>query len=279
MVNLKPLINTLLKQLEVLSRTLEERGYLGWYIKEVSKLRSVISDARTPHVPSRALWNKYTLILSAIEQATIVAKKSGYDFALHSIISSLREEIIEFKSELERAYLLERFQVSMPATLGIVFTILRTINNIHSINWLYYIISTMSVILVVVNPQFSLICTSILGATMILIEGDISSLLTGSLLLIVSTLYIYLLHMSKSSKFERRVEEIATSIHHLIEEELAPSSFEVGDAILSLVENYRVASTGVFAHLDREALLKYKAMLLLMTGSWQETTRFKLIKV
>ncbi|MEM4487217.1 MAG: hypothetical protein QXK88_00205 [Desulfurococcaceae archaeon] len=269
---MKPLINTLLKQLDALTHVLEEKGYLGWYIGEVSRLRGIISGAKTPHVPSRTLWDRYTFILTAIEEVAIVAKKAGYDFALYSMITSLREQVIEFKSALERAYTLEKIQVSMPVVLGISLVIFKTINSASTLSWIYYAISIISIISALINPVLSLIGTGFLGVMMMLIEGDASGLLTGSLLLFVSALYVYLLYMSKSSKFEKKVEELAVNIRNLIEEELAPKPFRLEEALPSLTENCRIISTGIFTYLDRDALLKYKATLLLMAGFLAEST-------
>ncbi|MEM4601775.1 MAG: DEAD/DEAH box helicase, partial [Desulfurococcaceae archaeon] len=245
MIELKPLINTLLKQLDALTHVLEEKGYLGWYIGEVSRLRGIISGAKTPHVPSRTLWDRYTFILTAIEEVAIVAKKAGYDFALYSMITSLREQVIEFKSALERAYTLEKIQVSMPVVLGISLVIFKTINSASTLSWIYYAISIISIISALINPVLSLIGTGFLGVMMMLIEGDASGLLTGSLLLFVSALYVYLLYMSKSSKFEKKVEEFKDFFKRIIGHE--PWTLQTGWArrIFSNQSFVALAPTGV----------------------------------
>lgn len=263
---MRMLIENLAKKLESLITVLSSRSYSSWITSELSLIKDSIKKSRSPLVPSRAIWERYAFIVSLIEETQKIASKPGYEYALHTALISLKEHINEFGEMLKKAYVMERVQIAIPAVLGFISVLIKILGDGLSMTWLYIPISLISIALATVSPLLSLLGTGILGCLLVFFELDISSIFTGVLLIAVSALYIYLLLFTKSSKFVRKLEDAIRGVDQAVKQGSTTGTLKVEDVLLSIRGNYSVEESGIFRFLDKEALLRYKATLLIAMG-------------
>ncbi|MEM1858644.1 MAG: hypothetical protein QW300_05540, partial [Desulfurococcaceae archaeon] len=114
-------------------------------------------------------------------------------------------------------------------------------------------------------PILGLTGTVALGILLIALEAELSSALTGTLLVVISMTYIYLLLLARSSKFEKKIKDAVREVEQLLQT-LAPEQAKIDDVITLLLEAYSVDDTGIFKYLDKRELLRYKAGLLVALG-------------
>jgi len=264
-VGLKILIDDVLRRLDTLISILESREYCAWGRGEVSRLKDTIIRARKPLVPSRTVWERYTVLVALIEEISKLADNPGYEYALYSSLLSLRERVTEFKDVLEKAYVMEKVQVALPAVLGFMVTAIRIVSVGLDFELVYLAVSTASLILTLLKPILGLTGTVALGILLIALEAELSSALTGTLLVVISMTYIYLLLLARSSKFEKKIKDAVRGVEQLLQT-LAPEQAKIDDVITLLLEAYSVDDTGIFKYLDKRELLRYKAGLLVALG-------------
>lgn len=264
---MKILVDDVVRRLDKLIYILESReyGYGAWDLSEISRLKDIVIRAKKPVVPSRAVWEKYTILVTMLEEVLKLASKPGYEYALHSSLLSLRERITEFRGALETTYITEKVQVALPVVLGFLVAIIRGLSVGFNAAWPYLAVSIASLALVFLRPLLGLAGIGTLGALLIALETELSSIFTGALLIIVSATYIYLLILARSAKFEKKIKDAVKGVNQVLQA-LIPEQVKVDEVLSSLLETYSIDSTGIFNYLDRQELLRYKAGLLVALG-------------
>lgn len=262
---MKILIDDILKRLDMLMSILESREYCTWSRGEISRFKDAIIKAKKPLIPSRAVWERYTALVALIEEVLKLVNNPGYEYALYSTLLSLREHITEFKEALEKAYIMEKVQVALPVVLGFMVTIIRAISIGFNSTLIYLGVSAASLIFTLLKPLLGLVSTIILGTLLITLETELSSFFTGALLVTVSVMYIYLLLLARSSKFEKKIKDAVKGVEQLLQT-ITPEQAKVDDVVSLLLEAYSIDNSGIFKYLDKQELLRYKASLLVALG-------------
>ncbi|MEM4717945.1 MAG: hypothetical protein QXE81_04195 [Desulfurococcaceae archaeon] len=264
------LIEDIERRLDSLIDTLRSKNIDSSSIKVVSELKEKISLSRTPVMPTPSLWDKYASLIAMIEEASRIIQKPGNEYALHSLVITLREYINQFTSSLEKSYFIERAQLMLPSVLGLSFAIVKLYVD-PGFNPIIAIIGLVTLILASINPLYGILATSILGGSYILIRYDTYSYFVGLLLVSISALTMYFLHMAKSKTFINKIRSAIEGINRIINTALSPSSVKIEEAVRDILEKntYRVEELGIFRFLDRDELLKYKTAMLIATGLYQ----------
>jgi hypothetical protein len=271
---LRKLVEDINTRLDALIGRLREMGYSKWVLSSISELREELSHSKTPLGLSRRIWDKYVLVVALIEETSRIASRSGYEFVVYNILPSIREHIKEFKVLLEKAYLLERIQLSLPIILGSLFVFIKVVQEGLSGNMYLFTIATTALITPLIGQIYGLIATVILGLGLIVLGGDIGSGFTGLLLIAVSALYFYILYFTKSQKFTFKLQQAMEGVNKTIQSILEPTGVNLEEAIREVVASgaFNVESSGLFKYIDPSELLKYKASLLIahrVAGSTQ----------
>jgi len=142
-----------------------------------------------------------------IEEAVKIAGRRDYDYVVYNLIPSLREQIREFRDMLEKTHLIERIQLALPLVLGVIYGLIKIVEEGLLENLYLFIAIALSAIAPILGQIYGLIATGILGVVFILLGGDLSSILTGGLLLVVSGLYVYIIYFTRSHKFALKIQE------------------------------------------------------------------------
>lgn len=263
---MKILVNDVITRLNTLISVLERNEYSSWSINEVSRLKSIIERARKPLMPSRAIWDRYSMLVIVLEEVLKLANKPGYEYVLYSSLFSLREHVLEFKDALEKTYFMERAQVALPPAIGFIVVLLKSLTTGLDAAWLYFSISSLSLVLSLFTPILGLLGTGVLGVLFAVMFKDLGSAFTGILLLLVSAMYTYMLVFAGSAKFERQVNEAVKRLGRVIQQGLSVEQLKVEDVLSTVEENYGVEDSGVFRYLNKTDLLRYKAALLVAMG-------------
>jgi len=265
---LKKLVEDVCKRIDDLLNTLRNRGLNSSLISSIVDLKNNIINVRVPTIPSRALWDKYTHLIMQIEEANKVASTPGYEHIIHNVIVSLREQIMDFKNTLSKSYLTERVQLALPPILGAIYALIRVLGENASASFILLPIALISVILSGLKAIYGLIGSGVLGLVFIVVGGDLGSVFTGILLIAIAAIYIYILSITSTRKFQSRVQNVLVGINKVIDNMMTPSNINVDDVLSKIVENsgYNVDDSGLFKFIDRNELLRYKAVLLIALG-------------
>jgi hypothetical protein len=267
-VELKKLVEDVCKRIDDLLNTLRNRGLNSSLVSSIVDLKNNIINVRVPTIPSRALWDKYTHLIMQIEEANKVASTPGYEHIIHNVIVSLREQIMDFKNTLSKSYLTERVQLALPPILGAIYALIRVLGENASASFILLPIALISVILSGLKAIYGLIGSGVLGLVFIVVGGDLGSVFTGILLIAIAAIYIYILSITSTRKFQSRVQNVLVGINKVIDNMMTPSNINVDDVLSKIVENsgYNVDDSGLFKFIDRNELLRYKAVLLIALG-------------
>jgi len=267
-VELKKLVEDVCKRIDDLLNTLRNRGLNSSLVSSIVDLKNNIINVRVPTIPSRALWDKYTHLIMQIEEANKVASTPGYEHIIHNVIVSLREQIMDFKNTLSKSYLTERVQLALPPILGAIYALIRVLGENASASFILLPIALISVILSGLKAIYGLIGSGVLGLVFIVVGGDLGSVFTGILLIAIAAIYIYILSITSTRKFQSRVQNVLVGINKVIDNMMTPSNINVNDVLSKIVENsgYNVDDSGLFKFIDRNELLRYKAVLLIALG-------------
>jgi len=265
---LKKLVEDVCKRIDDLLNTLRNRGLNSSLVSSIVDLKNNIINVRVPTIPSRALWDKYTHLIMQIEEANKVASTPGYEHIIHNVIVSLREQIMDFKNTLSKSYLTERVQLALPPILGAIYALIRVLGENASVSFILLPIALISVILSGLKAIYGLIGSGVLGLVFIVVGGDLGSVFTGTLLIAIAAIYIYILSITSTRKFQSRVQNVLVGINKVIDNMMTPSNINVDDVLSKIVENsgYNVDDSGLFKFIDRNELLRYKAVLLIALG-------------
>jgi len=279
---LKKLVEDVCKRIDDLLNTLRNRGLNSSLVSSIVDLKNNIINVRVPTIPSRALWDKYTHLIMQIEEANKVASTPGYEHIIHNVIVSLREQIMDFKNTLSKSYLTERVQLALPPILGAIYALIRVLGENASASFILLPIALISVILSGLKAIYGLIGSGVLGLVFIVVGGDLGvlglvfivvggdlgSVFTGILLIAIAAIYIYILSITSTRKFQSRVQNVLVGINKVIDNMMTPSNINVDDVLSKIVENsgYNVDDSGLFKFIDRNELLRYKAVLLIALG-------------
>jgi len=265
---LKKLVEDVCKRIDDLLNTLRNRGLNSSLVSSIVDLKNNIINVRVPTIPSRALWDKYTHLIMQIEEANKVASTPGYEHIIHNVIVSLREQIMDFKNTLSKSYLTERVQLALPPILGAIYALIRVLGENASASFILLPIALISVILSGLKAIYGLIGSGVLGLVFIVVGGDLGSVFTGTLLIAIAAIYIYILSITSTRKFQSRVQNVLVGINKVIDNMMTPSNINVDDVLSKIVENsgYNVDDSGLFKFIDRNELLRYKAVLLIALG-------------
>ena len=268
MIELKKLVEDVCKRIDDLLNTLRNRGLNSSLVSSIVDLKNNIINVRVPTIPSRALWDKYTHLIMQIEEANKVASTPGYEHIIHNVIVSLREQIMDFKNTLSKSYLTERVQLALPPILGAIYALIRVLGENASASFILLPIALISVILSGLKAIYGLIGSGVLGLVFIVAGGDLGSVFTGILLIAIAAIYIYILSITSTRKFQSRVQNVLVGINKVIDNMMTPSNINVDDVLSKIVENsgYNVDDSGLFKFIDRNELLRYKAVLLIALG-------------
>ena len=268
MIELKKLVEDVCKRIDDLLNTLRNRGLNSSLVSSIVDLKNNIINVRVPTIPSRALWDKYTHLIMQIEEANKVASTPGYEHIIHNVIVSLREQIMDFKNTLSKSYLTERVQLALPPILGAIYALIRVLGENASASFILLPIALISVILSGLKAIYGLIGSGVLGLVFIVVGGDLGSVFTGILLIAIAAIYIYILSITSTRKFQSRVQNVLVGINKVIDNMMTPSNINVDDVLSKIVENggYNVDDSGLFKFIDRNELLRYKAVLLIALG-------------
>lgn len=268
MIELKKLVEDVCKRIDDLLNTLRNRGLNSSLVSSIVDLKNNIINVRVPTIPSRALWDKYTHLIMQIEEANKVASTPGYEHIIHNVIVSLREQIMDFKNTLSKSYLTERVQLALPPILGAIYALIRVLGENASVSFILLPIALISVILSGLKAIYGLIGSGVLGLVFIVVGGDLGSVFTGTLLIAIAAIYIYILSITSTRKFQSRVQNVLVGINKVIDNMMTPSNINVDDVLSKIVENsgYNVDDSGLFKFIDRNELLRYKAVLLIALG-------------
>jgi hypothetical protein len=267
-IELKKLVEDVCKRIDDLLNTLRNRGLNSSLVSSIVDLKNNIINVRVPTIPSRALWDKYTHLIMQIEEANKVASTPGYEHIIHNVIVSLREQIMDFKNTLSKSYLTERVQLALPPILGAIYALIRVLGENASASFILLPIALISVILSGLKAIYGLIGSGVLGLVFIVVGGDLGSVFTGILLIAIAAIYIYILSIASTRKFQSRVQNVLVGINKVIDNMMTPSNINVDDVLSKIVENsgYNVDDSGLFKFIDRNELLRYKAVLLIALG-------------
>jgi hypothetical protein len=267
-IELKKLVEDVCKRIDDLLNTLRNRGLNSSLVSSIVDLKNNIINVRVPTIPSRALWDKYTHLIMQIEEANKVASTPGYEHIIHNVIVSLREQIMDFKNTLSKSYLTERVQLALPPILGAIYALIRVLGENASASFILLPIALISVILSGLKAIYGLIGSGVLGLVFIVVGGDLGSVFTGTLLIAIAAIYIYILSITSTRKFQSRVQNVLVGINKVIDNMMTPSNINVDDVLSKIVENsgYNVDDSGLFKFIDRNELLRYKAVLLIALG-------------
>lgn|GEM_PF-1833765 len=265
---MKKLVEDVCKRIDDLLNTLRNRGLNSSLVSSIVDLKNNIINVRVPTIPSRALWDKYTHLIMQIEEANKVASTPGYEHIIHNVIVSLREQIMDFKNTLSKSYLTERVQLALPPILGAIYALIRVLGENASASFILLPIALISVILSGLKAIYGLIGSGVLGLVFIVVGGDLGSVFTGILLIAIAAIYIYILSITSTRKFQSRVQNVLVGINKVIDNMMTPSNINVDDVLSKIVENsgYNVDDSGLFKFIDRNELLRYKAVLLIALG-------------
>ncbi|MGB9816749.1 MAG: hypothetical protein ACPLQS_04000 [Desulfurococcaceae archaeon] len=265
---MKKLVEDVCKRIDDLLNTLRNRGLNSSLVSSIVDLKNNIINVRVPTIPSRALWDKYTHLIMQIEEANKVASTPGYEHIIHNVIVSLREQIMDFKNTLSKSYLTERVQLALPPILGAIYALIRVLGENASVSFILLPIALISVILSGLKAIYGLIGSGVLGLVFIVVGGDLGSVFTGTLLIAIAAIYIYILSITSTRKFQSRVQNVLVGINKVIDNMMTPSNINVDDVLSKIVENsgYNVDDSGLFKFIDRNELLRYKAVLLIALG-------------
>jgi hypothetical protein len=272
---LKKLVEDVCKRIDDLLNTLRNRELNSSLVNSIVDLKNNIIDVRVPNIPSRALWDKYTHLIMQIEEANKVASTPGYEHIIHNVIVSLRGQILDFKNTLRKSYLTERIQLALPPILGTIYALIKVLGENAGASFILLSIALMSVVLSSLKAIYGLIGSGVLGLVFIVFGGDLGSVFTGALLIAIAAIYIYILSITSTSKFQSKVQNVLVGINKVIDNMMTPSHISVDDVLSKIVENggYDVDDSGLFKFIDRNELLRYKAALLIALGLASRTSR------
>jgi len=263
----KSLIDTLLKQLDILINLVEGCDSLNWYKNTLIELKRKLEKTRKPIIPSRVLWNKYIRLYSSIEETISIVKSQEERIHLYRVLPSIREELLDFISSLKRAYLIERVQLGLPIILCLLVTLLRLFEVFSDFILAGFLFSITALLLLFYSPQIGLIVNSTSGFLIAFKGVSISDVVLGLFLSAVSLTYTLIILLTKSQKFSSRIEELVKSISLSIQLEFKQESQLKTENIMCLMRNYDVDTSGFLKYSDREELVKYKAILALIHGT------------
>jgi len=263
---LKTIIDDLLRRLEALVATLKSKSHDPWGPEEVSEMKEAIKRAKKPLIPSRAIWERYTMLITLIDELLKLTSQPGHEYALYPSILVLKKRVMEFKETLEKAHVMERVQASIPVVLGFVTIVTRAFTaGIGGNTWVYLVVSSASLALVFFYPLIGLIGASALGCLLIALGPELGSTFTGILLLTISAVYVYLLLLAKSTKFESKMRDAIKGIDQALQA-FTPKPASVDTVLSSLLGTHSLDDSGVLKYLDKSELLRYKAELLVALG-------------
>ncbi|MEM0001541.1 MAG: hypothetical protein QXS24_05980 [Desulfurococcaceae archaeon] len=265
---MRTLIEDVGRRIDDLLNTLKSKGFDPSLINSVADIKNSILNMKTPAIPSRVLWDKYTQLVILVEEANRIANKKGYEHVLHDIVVSLRDKIVEFKSALNKSYLVERIQLALPSVLGAVYAILRLIGEPYETSLILLFIALMSIALSAIKATYGLLGSGVLGVAFIIMGGDLGSVFTGALLIAIALVYIYILSMTNSGKFKAKVQSILDGINKLVGNVFASTQVGVDEVFKNIIESgyYNVDYSGLFKFLDKNELLRYKAAVMAAHG-------------
>lgn len=265
------LIEDIERKLDNLAQVLKSQRFDQITLSTISELKESLSTVKTPTVPTRILWDKYTSVLSLLEKIIRIASTPGNEYAVHDALRSLRAQLVEFKRILERAYLVERAQLILPSVLGLSYALTRYLS-IESYNFIIISIGIVTIISAIYKPILGIALTGVLGASYVILEGDAGSILTGFLLIAISALFIYTYTFARSEAFLSKVRSAIGNINKVISSAFMPINIKLEELVDELIgKDYKIENTGVFKFLEHRELLRYKAITMIASGRSQYT--------
>lgn len=265
---MKTLIEDVGRRIDDLLNTLRRKGLESSLVNSVADIKNSILDMKVPVIPSRALWDKYAQLVILVEEANRVASKPGYEHVLYNILVSLKEKILEFKTALNKSYLVERIQLALPSVLGAVYALLKLLGDRFEISLILLSIALIAVVLSIIKATYGLLGSSMLGMAFIIIGRDFVSIFTGALLIAIAAVYMYILSMTASGKFKARVQNVLDGINKLVGNIFSSDQVKIDEVFKNIIEsgNYNVDYYGLFKFLDKNELLRYKAAVMTAHG-------------
>lgn len=259
---MKLVIDTVIRQLEDLIKLLEAQNYPEYCRKEVFKLKTKLEHAKTPSIPPRVVWNKYVALVSTIEEAIATASTGDNELVMYSVINSIKEHVESFCSFLQKAYYLERLQIALPALVAFLAFTYRFLSENVGESWYAFYISMASLFSIFVKPIVGLVLLGFLGVMMLYLATSLMDSFLGVLLLLVSSMFLYVLYVTRSANFEKKLKEVSENIQKVVKNVMEVKSLNVDELLASLKDEYKVPDTGVFKFLDKKEMLRYKAVLM-----------------
>jgi hypothetical protein len=262
---LKKVVDDVVERLNSLVARLKERGFTSAVITPITALRDELRSTKPPLVPNRRMWDKYIHVVTTIEELSRVASKPGCEFVVYSMLQTVREHVREFKRVVEKTRLLERAQISMLVVLGGVYVVIKAIQDINAVNHVLIAVVAGAMLSLLFKPIATLLASIALGASLLALGPDLTSLLTGLLILVASGLYLHIILFTKTKKFNERLRQLISDIDKAITMALEPSSLKLDEVVRELVEPKRlkVDDTGVLRVVNHDELLKYKVVALI----------------
>lgn len=264
------MIEDIQKKLDNLADVLKKRSFDQIAIGTILELKTTLSSAKTPIIPTRLLWDKYTNVVSMVEKILRIASTPGNEYAVHDALRSLRAQLSEFRTMLERAYLIERLQIVMPSVLGLSYALTKLLSD-QSFNTIIVAVAITTVVASLYRPLLGILLTGLLGACFILLSTDAGSILTGLLLVAISVLFAYTYMFAKSETFRSKVQTAIGNINRVISTAFMPLSIRIDDIVneLEAKNNYNIEDTGIFRFLDKKELIRYKVVTMVACGRLQ----------
>ncbi|MFZ8783568.1 MAG: hypothetical protein ACO2OR_06270 [Desulfurococcaceae archaeon] len=264
---MKPLLDALSEHIDKLIYLVESSESLAWSKRELEDLKNALISAQRPLVPNKSLLTRYVKLYSTIEELieTINALKDPVYF--HQVLPSIREDIGEFINALKKSYLAERVQLSLPVVLCLIVALLRLLEGGSLPILVGFLISTLALGVLFYYPQVGLTVNSVSGLLIASSGSGISDVFLGSLLSAVSLTYTLIIAFVKSKKFTSRVSNLLNEISNLVKQihefrASSPSNIDVSQ----LVGELGIDDSGFLKYTNREALLKYKALIAAIHG-------------
>jgi hypothetical protein len=157
----------------------------------------------------------------------------------------------------------------MLVVLGSMYVVIKAIQDINAVNHALIAVVAGAMISLLFKPIATLLASIALGVSLLALGPDLTSLLTGLLILAASGLYLHIILFTKTKKFNERLRQLISDIDRAITMALEPSTLKLDEVVRELVEPKRlkVDDTGVLRVVKHDELLKYKVVALIANRS------------
>ncbi|MEM3926601.1 MAG: hypothetical protein QXS23_01630 [Desulfurococcaceae archaeon] len=266
---MKPLVNSLLKDLEDLVNELRRIGISKADEEKLISLRDMVVNTKKPSILTQDLLASYYTALSTVTEALIAIRNLKDYLSISIIIDKVKENIREFAEVLGKAYRREKIQLNIPIYLGLFITLV----NLMSEPGLQSLIPTLLALLALsmswINVYIGLSIVLVISAVNILVFGlYVEVLFTNILLALSAIMYMYIIYMSHSHRYAERLNLAVESMRAALISKLKPiDRDDVLDTLYtSNVDNNKVIHSMLSELVDNVSLRRYKIAVMLMNG-------------